>query len=322
MSALALSSSNSALVAQAHEVLDRHGRSFALAGRLLPAGVRDDAAVVYAFCRLVDDTADEAPSEAVARRELDVLQAELLGEAPRRPLVRAYLDVCARAGIPAEAGAELLRGVRGDLDPVQLGDDRALLRYAYRVAGTVGLMMCGVLGVRDPAARAQAIDLGVAMQLTNICRDVREDAGRGRVYLPADRLRRHGVEPDALLAETDGQPTPSVRAATAAVVGELLALAERYYASAGTGVPAIPLRARLAIGAAARIYRAIGVRLLGRHRADPWHGRTVVPWWGRLLALVDGVRWGLLARRAPHTPALHDALRGLPGVVTDPTHEA
>ncbi|MEY3014719.1 MAG: hypothetical protein RIT45_3454 [Pseudomonadota bacterium] len=314
MSALAIPASESALVAHAHAILDRHGRSFALAGRLLPAKARDDAAVVYAFCRLVDDTADEAPSEAVARRELDVLQAELLGEAPRRPLVRAYLDVCARTGIPAEAGAELLRGVRGDLDPVQLADDRALLRYAYRVAGTVGLMMCGVLGVRDPAARAQAIDLGVAMQLTNICRDVREDGGRGRVYLPAERLRAAGVEPDQLLACVDRAPEEAIRAATATVVHDLLALAERYYASARTGVPAIPLRARLAIGAAARIYRAIGTRLARRHRCDAWHGRTVVPWGARIVALLDGMRWALFARRAPHDAPLHDALRGLPGV--------
>lgn len=319
MSALVARTEPDALVATAHAVLERHGRSFALAGRLLPPAARDDAAILYAFCREVDDTADEAPSRSVAMAGLDAIEAELSGRAAPRPLVQAYLTVCARHGIPAEAGAELLRGVRGDLDPVVVADDDELLRYGYRVAGTVGLMMCGVLGVRDRAAWSQAIDLGIAMQITNICRDVAEDAGRGRVYLPATRLRGHGVDAQALL-QPDAADRVEVRRATARTVLDLLDLADTYYASATSGMAAIPLRARLAIGAAARIYRQIGVRLRDRHRADAWHGRTVVPTAGRVLALFAGVWTAATAglRRRAHDARLHVALRGLPGVAVRP----
>lgn len=303
------------VVAASHQTLEKHGTSFALAGRLLPRASRDDAAVVYAFCRLVDDAADEAPSVAAAEIALDRIDAELSGAVAARPLIRAYREVCLRREIPVEAAAELLAGVRSDLRPVRVGDDAELLRYAYRVAGTVGLMMCGVLGVRDRRAWAQAIDLGVAMQLTNICRDVAEDAGRGRVYLPESRLRAHGLNSDALLALDAGQ-RDEIRRGTAAVTGELLALAERYYHSATTGLGAIPLRARLAIGAAFRIYRAIGLRLQRRHGADPWHGRTIVPWRWRLLHLVAGMAVALVSKalRRPHRRDLHLALQGLPGV--------
>ena len=159
-------------------------RTFHWSARLLPADRRDDAAVVYAFCRLVDDTADEAPTAAVAAAALDRLAAELEGRAEPRPLVAAFLDTAARRGLPLDAARELLAGVRSDLGVVRIADDDALLVYCYRVASTVGLLMCGVLGVRERDALPFAVDLGVAMQLTNICRDVAEDAGRGRVYLP------------------------------------------------------------------------------------------------------------------------------------------
>jgi phytoene synthase len=102
-------------------------------------------------------------------------------------------------GIDRGAALELIAGVRSDAGPVALADDAELLRYCYRVAGTVGLMMCGVLGVRAPGARAFALDLGIAMQLTNICRDVAEDAARGRVYLPATRLAQVDSDGPALL---------------------------------------------------------------------------------------------------------------------------
>lgn len=321
-----LAEQDAELVAVARDTLAVHGRSFALAGKLLSRTQRNEAAVVYAFCRLVDDTADEAPSHAIAIEGLTQLDAEIACRVPARPLVAAFLQICATRQIPAAAGRELLRGVRTDLagyerghgEPLLVADDRELLRYAYRVAGTVGLMMCGVTGVSDRSAWPQAIDLGVAMQLTNIARDVAEDARRGRVYLPADRLARHGVTSNDLLAP-GAADNPVVRAATQAVVRELLELAETYYASAHAALAAIPWRARFAIGAAARIYRAIGQRLLRTHDADPWHGRTVVPMGRRLLALVRGVAFVALrsARaRRPHDPRLHAPLQGLPGCAT------
>jgi phytoene synthase len=191
-------------------------------------------------------------------------------------------------------------------------DDDELLRYCYRVASTVGLMMCAVLGVREPSAFPHAVDLGVAMQLTNICRDVREDARMGRVYLPASRLEAAGLTPDDLLQDRVD------REALARVVADLLHLADRYYASADAGMRWIPARARTAIVVASRVYRAIGVKLR-RRGCDAWSGRTVVGgvekvgWLAAALAASVGptiAGWGPPAR---HVASLHGSLAGLPG---------
>lgn len=172
-----------------------HGsRSFRLASHFLPVDARLDAAVVYAFCRHVDDVVDEARDRASATSALDAVRAQLDGRAPPEPLVATLDEVAARTGMVRAAALELVDGVGTDLHEVLLTNDRGLLRYCYGVASTVGLMMCGVLGVRERAAHAFAVDLGVAMQLTNICRDVAADAAMGRVYLPATRLQSHGID--------------------------------------------------------------------------------------------------------------------------------
>ena len=304
------------LVAHCRGVLQHHAKTFSLAGALLPKATLDRAAVVYAFCRLVDDTADEAPSQREAALGLERLSAELTGERPPRPVVAAYLAVCADTGIPVEAAQELMRGVIGDLGEVIVETDRELLRYGYRVAGTVGLMMCGVLGVRDTSAWANAIDLGVAMQITNICRDVHEDAERGRVYLPTQRLAAAFGEsmddwPAALTS-----PNAEQQRAVSVVVRDLLEVADQYYVSADQGMAAIPWAGRAAIVVASRVYRAIGLVLRARDH-NPFRGRAVVPnlrkgWW-----MVRAVSWSFVVswwRRRDHEPRLHQPLRGLPAI--------
>lgn len=301
------------IVLYSRDVLSTHARSFRWASKFLPAEGRDDAAVVYAFCRLVDDTADEADSEERALVELNILEEEVTGERDARPIVTAFLDVAARRDMDVRSAVELIAGVRSDLGEVLVADDAELLRYCYRVAGTVGLMMCSILGVSDREAYPHAIDLGVAMQITNICRDVLEDAGRGRVYVPEDRLRAVGVTHQDILDGT------ADRAAVATVVVDLLQLAESYYESADLGMRYIPTRSRLAIVVAGRLYRGIGIKLWRQKSGDALQGRTWVAWPGKValvgasmvhffkpkvLGLGGGVR---------HDPNLHVALRGLPG---------
>jgi 15-cis-phytoene synthase len=296
-----------------YRTLQHKARTFSLASRLLPRSARDDAALVYAFCRLVDDTVDEARDPHTAAAALDGLGAELADDRPARPLIAAFRAAAARLNLPLAAAAELIEGVRSDLGPVRIADDEELLRYSYRVAATVGLMMCAVLGVRRTEAHPFAVDLGVAMQLTNIARDVAEDARRNRVYLPALRLYRSGTDPEALVAGS------ADRQAVAQVVEELLDLADLYYRSADAGMRDIPWQARQAIMVASRVYRAIGLAL--RHRScDALAGRAVVPvgrkvvWCGRALAAGLHPRILGLTSRVPHDPSLHRALRGLPGI--------
>ncbi len=303
----------SAVQAESADTFRRHARTFSLAARLLPAAQRGDAALVYGFCRLVDDTADLATDGVHARVALQRLRDEIRGSTPPRPLVAELRSAAVRLELPLESAVELIDGVRSDLDPVRIGDEAELLRYCYRVASTVGLMMCAVLGVRRRSAHPHAIDLGIAMQLTNIARDVAEDAGRGRVYLPAAWLRRAGVEPEALVRGT------AERAGVSAVVREVLALADGYYRSADGGMRDIPLRFRPAILVASRVYCAIGVRLR-RRGADALAGRTVVPWPEKAYWVARGVASTLdprilgLAPRWVHDIRLHRSLQGLPGV--------
>lgn len=294
-------------VSVARQTLATHAKTFQFASVLLSASQRDDAAVVYAFCRAADDAVDERRTISDARDELDQMRGELLGSRPASPLVGAYLDVCERRGIPVVAAEQLLLGVESDLDVVRFASDRDLVRYSYRVAGTVGLMMCGVIGVNDPEATPFALDLGIAMQITNICRDVLEDAQRGRMYVPTERLEEQGVDVNQVLA---GKSSDGLRE----VVRQLLFVAEEYYASADAGMRYIPRRPRMAIAAASRIYRAIGLALRDQ-RYDPMLGRAYVPKWKKARWLLGSIPWALVT--APrineiHRAILHQHLVGLP----------
>lgn len=308
----------SRVLTASRRVMARKARTFHWAAHFLPAAVRDDAAVVYAFCRLVDDTADESRDAALAASGLRTLRREVTGERLPRPLVAEFLATARRVDLPLGSALELIRGAASDLGPVRVGDDAELLRYCYRVAGTVGLMMCSVLRVCSREAAPHAVDLGIAMQLTNIARDVAEDAARDRVYLPADRLLAAGIAPGQLLSgEVD-------RVALGRVVADVLQVADYYYRSADHGMRAIPWRCRSAILVASRVYRAIGVKLR-RHRCDPLRGRTVVAPAERLLWASRALAAGLapdmlgLTRKPPHDARLHRHLSGLTGAHTEGT---
>ena len=300
------------VVRESRDVLSTHARSFRWASWFLPEDCRDDAAVIYALCRLIDDIADLATDQDSARVELEKLRRELEAEEPARPLVSAYRQVAKRRSMDLEYAFQLIEGVLSDLKEVRVSTDEELLRYCYRVAGTVGLMMSAVLGVDDRAAYAHAIDLGVAMQLTNICRDVLEDAQNGRVYLPQTRLEAHGTSHQALIDGT------ADRAAVARVVQDLLELAEVYYASADHGMSFIPARSRFAIVVASRLYRAIGLKLL-ENGSDALAGRTWIAWPSKLVwtgvAAAHYFRPHIRGVRAKprHDSSLHMALQGLPG---------
>lgn len=326
-----------ALIAACRAVMATHARSFDRAAAFLPPTTRDQVAVLYAFCRLVDDSVDEAPDRASAERAIATLGAELdvaareataatPGPAPQvalrpvvrevapRPVVRAFVNAVADAPLALDAARALITGVAGDVGPVRIADDRALIRYCYHVAGAVGVMMCPVLGVTDPRALPFAIDLGLGMQLTNICRDVLEDARADRVYLPATRLARRNLTPEDLVS--GHAPASQI----AGVVAELLALADRCYASADAGLRYIPAAPRQAILVASRLYRAIGLELLHRRAGDPLRGRAYVGAAAKaswiLRALAANARPAILGLTAAptHDARLHQHLAGLPGV--------
>jgi phytoene synthase len=270
------------------QVLTFRARSFRWASALLSRAQRRKVAALYAFCRAVDDLADADWVTEDDRRDLETLlaalEAEPDAEAKWPENYLWFRELCLESHIDFRVVRELLLGMVSDLDLVRLKTDDELVRYCYRAAGTVGLMMCSVLGVRDLRALRHAIDLGIAMQLTNIARDVREDAEASRVYLPAERLDEYGVAHQDLVAGEVDEEAVSV------VVGDVLQMAERYYESGDAGMHYLPPRARWAILVASRLYRGIGRRLRHRHRSNPMFGRVVVPWFAKL-GLVASATW-------------------------------
>lgn len=242
-------------VAACHEAIRRHSRSFYAASRLLPGAVRDGAVATYAFCRAADDAVDDAGSRAEAerrhaatRRELDRIYG---GEPAISAAGRAFGRVVAACGIPRAEPEALLDGMAQDLRTVRIGDEEELLLYCYRAAGVVGCMMSRIMGRPETEALARAVHLGIAMQLTNIARDVGEDARNDRVYLPAAWLAEAGGSPAEVLR---GVPSAPIRRVTLRVVD----LADRYYASGIAGIGLLPPPCRPAILSAALLYRAIG----------------------------------------------------------------
>ncbi len=262
-------------VAACRASLRAHSRTFHAASLLLPARVRAPASVLYGFCRLADDAVDVAdargghPADAVARLR-ERLGRVYAGRPAPQPADRALAAVVAEFAIPRALPEFLLDGLAWDAAGRRYDTFDELLAYAARVAGAVGAMMSLLMGVREPDALARACELGVAMQLSNIARDVGEDARMGRLYLPRQWLAEAGLDADAWLVR------PVFDARLQGVVQRLLAEADRLYARAGAGVARLPLDCRPGINAARLLYAEIGHELL-RRGGDSVNRRTVVP---------------------------------------------
>lgn len=267
-----MSAANLALVRAS---LETHGKSFSFASTALGQSLRDDTAAVYAFCRRADDAVDTA-GEGERKQAIDSLDAELesiYSAAPQSdPVLSAFQEVVRRYRVPRHYPGELLRGMRMDVEGKRYGSLPELLDYCYAVAGTVGLMMCHVLGVSDGRALRHAAHLGMAMQLTNICRDVREDWQLGRLYLPRDLIVGFGAPP--IYPDGGGMPE-SAAPAIATTVRFLLTWADALYASGERGIAFLPWRAALAVRTARLVYADIGRVILERD-ADPFAARAVV----------------------------------------------
>ena len=255
-------------------------RSFHAAALLLPPAVRRPATALYAFCRVADDAIDRAAPGAAPLAELNERLARIYAGDPA-PIAadRAFAEVVSEHAIPIELPRALLEGFEWDAVGREYATITELNAYGARVAGTVGAMMALVMGVRSGAVIARACELGVAMQLTNVARDVGEDAAAGRLYLPRDWMRAEGIDPAAWLAR------PRFSAPLGRVIARLLAAADVLYASAAPGIAALPAGCRPAMHAARRIYAHIGHEIAARGH-DSVSARAIVP--GRRKAALLG----------------------------------
>lgn len=288
----------------------RVARSFWLIPELIPVPARDDISLLYCVCRRLDDAVDEAPDSSHARAALAQWHDELGGRSEPRPLIAAFLAGVPRRGLPLACMGHLLDGMAFDLASVRINDDDELLRYAYRVSAAVGLMLAPLLGIHGAEAEQRVVDLGLALQLSNILLGVRGDARRDRVYLPANRLAAAGLAFDDVVASPGD---PRLRS----VLRGIAELANHYYRSAALGASYVPLRYRHGVillgrayaelgwraargeatpDAPAQLPRAIKVFRLFELFATAWHPRTL----------------GFISA-PPHDPALHRAIAGWHG---------
>jgi phytoene synthase len=308
------------LVARSRAAIERGSRSFAAAARLFEPPTREGAILLYAWCRHCDDASPvshglnsrlakidaqslglrsaRASSESVEGR-LAALEREtrraLAGEPVEEPAFAALQEVVRRHRIPDRHPLDHLKGFAMDAEGRRYETLEECCRYCYHVAGVVGVMMAHVMGARGEDTLDRAADLGIAFQMTNIARDVVDDAGAGRVYLPGDWLREAGVSPGEV-------GRPEHRAAVHSVATRLLDEAERYYASAQVGLARLPFRSAWAVAAARRVYRDIG-RIVRERGPRAWERRVST---GRVrkLALVLAAAGDAATRHRSAEPAL------------------
>ena len=290
------------LLAHATETIAVGSKSFAAAAKLFEPTVRRSVLMLYAWCRHCDDVIDDqefgfnnaANTEHNAAAALAMLEQQTArayaGEPMTEPAFAAFQDVVQHHHIAQRYALDHLAGFAMDVHDARYDTLDDTLRYCYHVAGVVGLMMAQIMGAQDDAVLDRACDLGMAFQLTNIARDIVEDARIGRCYVPAQWLREAGIP-----ASVATEQLPAHRDALARVAARLVAQAEPYYRSADGGVHALPLRSAWAIATAHGVYRQIGIDVRARG-AHAWDQRVSTSKATKLRLLAKGGLQALASR--------------------------
>jgi phytoene synthase len=295
--------------AHAQALFRKKSRSFSLAARFFQPQDRTSVARLYRFCRCLDDLADDTQEGNVTELQLALDRLTGKAVAPPGSFEADFLDLSLERSLPLEPALELVRSLRADCGSHVIQTDLELIRFAYGVAGTVGQMLRFVIDAVDQRADPYAIDLGIALQLSNVMRDTAEDARRGRFYLPSEWVRPSVVE-RALDGdcEAEEQVTMAIR--------KTYRLAETYYESAKRGFSYIPKRNRRVIFLAAALYRAIGTKVL-KAGATHLHKRIALAPAEKLFVALSSIcdywRWNRNHwQRDPfpqHQSVLHTAFR-------------
>ncbi|MBA1276591.1 phytoene/squalene synthase family protein [Stutzerimonas stutzeri] len=297
---------NDQVIDHSTQAINVGSKSFAAAARLFDERTRQSAVMLYAWCRHCDDVidgqilghdqvdGDRSTGEARLTELVELTERAYAGEPMSDPAFAAFQQVIQRHQIPREYPLEHLAGFRMDVQDYQYQTLDDTLLYCYRVAGVVGLMMAKVMGAEAELTLDRACDLGLAFQLTNIARDIVEDAEIGRVYLPADWLAEAGIPPDEIVL-------PQYRAALSTLATRLVELAEPYYQSAAQGLRDLPLRSAWSIATAHGVYRQIGIEVKARGAAA-WDTRVSTSKVQKLQFLLGGGVLALASRRMPVRP--------------------
>ncbi len=254
-----------------------HSRSFHMASRLLPVKKRQAVRALYAFCRVTDDIVDEHPETAV--RELEIWRKRVFSPqpSPNDMVALAWADARANYHVPVRYAEQLVDSIASDLTKTRYETFADLAVYSYGVASTVGLMSMHIVGYSGPEAIPYAIKLGLALQMTNILRDVAEDWARGRIYLPQEELAAFGLSEEDI---ANGRVTDNWRA----FMRFQIERNRRLYEEAWPGIYMLNKDGRFAIAAAAELYRAI-LEDIEHHDYDVFSRRAYIGTWDKLRRL-------------------------------------
>ena len=289
-------------------LLERHGKSFHWARYFLGKEAAKKATRLYAFCRYLDDIADDTQYDNQAEL-LDIKNSlnSASNLADKDPRIESFKKLHKIVNFNLSAINDLIDGLITDQKDVCINNEELLIQYAYQVAGTVGLMMASILNAQSKRAFPFAIDLGIAMQLTNIARDVLEDAENHRRYIPG--IFCNDMPPKEILAGAFDNDL-LCREIIISSINHILHIAEKYYDSGLLGLSYLPVRNHLAIGIAAIIYRQIGRKLLNKG-TQWWTGRQVVGIFEKLIYsfLVIPALFNRLKLLPEHDPTLHIPLK-------------
>ena len=242
---------------ECQSVTRREAKNFYYAFLTLPSQRRRAISVVYAFCRHCDDSVDDEGSVAIKLARLAAIRGDLektYSGSATAPVFLALTDVAQRYEIPQDYFQDIVSGVESDLVKNRYQDFQELRQYCYQVASVVGLVCLQIFGYQDPRAKEHAIDLGLAMQLTNIARDVQEDLGMGRVYLPQDEMARFGYTEDDLQAGIVNEPFTNLMRFQAQ-------RAQEYFNSGFQLLPYLSFRSRACPAVMGQLYRKVLKRI-------------------------------------------------------------
>ena len=286
------------------KVLKKYGSSFFWASQFLGKDLSNQIARLYKFCRYVDNIADsDAPNrESILKNIKYHLTND--GKENQPIVVKEFKELVDESSISIDAADDLMNGMLGDQNFTEVKDETELLKYCHAVAGTVGVMVQKILNCKDDESVYFAIDLGVAMQLTNIARDVLEDAVTGRKYIPRTWL---DVRPERI-AMKDVEDFEIVSRA----IERIVSLADQYYQSALIGIHYIPIKSRIAIAIALRLYREIGIKLV-QGGSKWWKGRTIVNNTTKIKLSLYSLFDLFPLEIKPHDKNLHKKMNGLTG---------
>ncbi|TWI53012.1 phytoene synthase [Pseudomonas duriflava] len=297
---------STAVIDHATQSINVGSKSFAAAARLFDEQTRQSAVMLYAWCRHCDDVVDGQElghgqvlgDRSASKARLEELEHEtrraFAGEPMTEPAFAAFQQVIQRHKIPEQYPLDHLAGFRMDVEERVYHHIDDTLDYCYHVAGVVGVMMARIMGAEDERTLDRACDLGMAFQLTNIARDIVEDARIGRVYLPRAWLDEADI-PTVALAD------PQYRPALATLAQRLIALAEPYYTSAVSGIADLPLRSAWSIATARAVYREIGVKVYARG-SHAWDSRVSTSSWDKLRLATGGALLAMRSRVMRPTP--------------------